>query len=167
MDIQQDLSDCYAVLLAIAFHLQAWLVGVPVLAVLGDSSVDATYLGRIFLIGLFSASSVLILVWPKIFNCITIRAQPALPPERSRARVSIYNPGSKTKFLKNSDDLGVEGPTSRGDASRSSRNESQSTFKRDGTFEEKPELTRVGTSGEITTVLGSGHKSDDEMTTKP
>ena len=93
-DIQQDLSDCNSVLMAIAFHLQAWIVGVPILAVLGKSSVDATYLGRVFLIWIFSTSAVLFIVWPKVFKALELRRQPELA-NRDRVRVSIYSPGAK------------------------------------------------------------------------
>jgi hypothetical protein len=43
-------------------------VGLPILAVLDQSSVEGTYLGRVLLVWLFSMVTVLIVVAPKIFN---------------------------------------------------------------------------------------------------
>jgi hypothetical protein len=60
-------------------------VGLPILAVLNNSSVEGTYLGRVLLIWLFSIATVLIVIAPKIFN--TFR-NPTLAARSSRVFVS-------------------------------------------------------------------------------
>jgi hypothetical protein len=60
-------------------------VGLPILAVLNNSSVEGTYLGRVLLIWLFSMATVLIVIAPKIFN--TWR-NPTLAARSSRVFVS-------------------------------------------------------------------------------
>jgi hypothetical protein len=72
-------------------RLQAWLVGGSILAVLGDSSVDATYFGRILLIWIFSMSCLLGLVGPKVFQVLWIRCHPDLYDKRYTGRVNIAN----------------------------------------------------------------------------
>lgn len=96
-DIPEDFRDSEAVMYACFAQIQAWAVGVPMLAVLGTSSADATYFGRIFLVWIFSVSSVVVVVGPKLFKAIKIRRNPQLG--RTGARVSVtglYNAGTGT-----------------------------------------------------------------------
>lgn len=86
-DIPEDFRDSEAVMYACFAQIQAWAVGVPMLAVLGTSSADATYFGRIFLIWIFSVSSVVVVVGPKIFKAIKMRRNPQL--KRQGGRVSV------------------------------------------------------------------------------
>jgi len=86
-DIPEDFRDSEAVMYACFAQIQAWAVGIPMLAVLGTSSADATYFGRIFLIWIFSVSSVVVVVGPKIFKAIKMRLNPQL--KRQGARVSV------------------------------------------------------------------------------
>ena len=65
-DIHEAFGDSKTTMLAIYTHLQSWVVGIPILSVLGDSSTDATYAGRVLLIWIFSVSSVAIVVGPRI-----------------------------------------------------------------------------------------------------
>jgi hypothetical protein len=75
-------------------------VGLPILAVLDNSSVEGTYLGRVLLIWLFSMATVLIVIAPKIFN--TWR-NPTLAARSSRVFVSGITasdgPTSHSNFL--------------------------------------------------------------------
>lgn len=65
------------------------------LAVLGTSSADATYFGRIFLIEIFAVSSVVVVVGPKVIKAIRIRRNPELGRKKGRVNVSgIYQPTS-------------------------------------------------------------------------
>lgn len=61
-DIPKDLRETNSILIAITTQIQAWLIGVPILAVLGSSHADVTYLGRVCLIGVFSMSSVAVVI---------------------------------------------------------------------------------------------------------
>jgi hypothetical protein len=72
-------------------RLQAWLVGGSILAILGDSSVNATYFGRIVLIWIFSMSCPLGLVGPKVFQALWIRCHPDLYDKRYTGRVNMAN----------------------------------------------------------------------------
>lgn len=66
-DIPIALRETNSVLIAIAAQIQSWLL-VPILAVLGTTNANATYLGRVFLIWIFSISSVAVVVLPKLFR---------------------------------------------------------------------------------------------------
>lgn len=87
-DVSVHLSDSVYILMAICTQIQAWIVGVPILAVLGDSSSSATYFGRIFLIWIFAVSSVVTVVWPRIFLAIKLRRNPELASSKSRVHIS-------------------------------------------------------------------------------
>lgn len=75
-NIPQDFSDTSSVFYAICTHLQAWVVGIPILVALGNDSADATYFGRACLIWAFSVSGVCLVVVPKIAKAIRIRRDP-------------------------------------------------------------------------------------------
>jgi hypothetical protein len=87
-DVPDDFRDSGAVMYASFAQVQSWAIGVPMLAVLGSSSSDATYFGRIFLIWIFAVSSVVVVVGPKLFNAIKIRRNPELGRKKDRVRVS-------------------------------------------------------------------------------
>ena len=85
-DIPTDFRDSNPVMYASFAQFQSWVVGIPMLAVIGNTSSDGTYLGRTLLIFLFAVSSVVVVVWPKIFKAIELRRH----PERKRkGRVSV------------------------------------------------------------------------------
>jgi hypothetical protein len=86
-----DFFDHGAVMYTCFARLQAWLVGGSILAILGDSSVNATYFGRIVLIWIFSMSCLLGLVGPKVFQALWIRCHPELYDKRYTGRVNIAN----------------------------------------------------------------------------
>jgi hypothetical protein len=92
-DIPNDFRDSGAVMYASFAQIQSWAIGVPMLAVLGTSSADATYFGRIFLIWIFAVSSVVVVVGPKVINAYRIRRNPELGRPKNRVHVSgISNP---------------------------------------------------------------------------
>jgi hypothetical protein len=60
------------------------------LALLGVSSVDSSYIGKVILIWIFTVSSVSLVVVPKIYKAIKIRRHPELSSQgRRRPRVRI------------------------------------------------------------------------------
>lgn len=92
-DIPEDFRDSEAVMYACFAQIQAWAVGLPMLAVLGTSSADATYFGRIFLIWIFSVSSVVVVVGPKILKAVKLRRNPELKHKGGRVSVTgLYQP---------------------------------------------------------------------------
>jgi hypothetical protein len=84
--LPEDFRDSSSVLFAICTHIQAWAIGLPILAVLGNSSTNATYLGRVLLIWLFAVSSVACVIYPKLARAIYLRRH---PERRQKHRVSI------------------------------------------------------------------------------
>jgi hypothetical protein len=87
-DISQDLSDTSVTFYLVVTQFQAWLLGVPVLVVLGSASVDAEYLGRVLLIWLFAIAPLLIVLWPTIYRTIAKRVTPNAKPRRSSVHIS-------------------------------------------------------------------------------
>ena len=87
-DIPDDFRDSGAVMYASFAQMQSWAFGIPMLTVLGNSSSEATYFGRICLIWIFSVSSVVVVVGPKLISAIRIRRNPALGQKKDRVRVS-------------------------------------------------------------------------------
>ena len=63
------------------------LLSVARLAVLDNSSADATYFGRVFLTWLFAVSGVAVVIGPKIYKAIRVRINPELG--RKKGRVSV------------------------------------------------------------------------------
>lgn len=91
-DVPEDFRDSTAVLYAILTQLQAWVIGVPILAVLGTSSANATYFGRVLLIWIFSISSVGIVVAPRLVLTLRMIRNPSLQ-KKDRVKVSgLYAP---------------------------------------------------------------------------
>lgn len=86
--VPEEFRETSSVFQAIYVHLQAWIIGVPILAVIGTSSADATYFGRVALIWIFSVSSVVLIVGPKLMMAIRIRRNPGLD-QRNEVR-SIF-----------------------------------------------------------------------------
>lgn len=108
-DVPGDLRESNAVLLAIATTIQAWIVGVPILAVLGNDSVDATFFGRVLLIFALSVSGVVIVVLPKVNLTLRLRCKPELgnAADNSRVRISgLTTPASSTRQLQHPDNSG-------------------------------------------------------------
>jgi hypothetical protein len=92
-DVPDDFRDSGAVMYASYAQMQSWAFGIPMLAVLGDSSSEATYFGRICLIWIIAVSSVVVVVGPKLISAIRIRRNPALGQKKDRVRVSgLANP---------------------------------------------------------------------------
>jgi 7 transmembrane sweet-taste receptor of 3 GCPR len=87
-DIPDDFRDSGAVMCASFAQMQSWAFGIPMLAVLGNSSSEATYFGRICLIWIFSVSSVVVVVGPKLISAFRIRRNPALGQKKDRVRVT-------------------------------------------------------------------------------
>jgi hypothetical protein len=78
VNVSDDFNDSSSIIFAVCTHMQAWAIGVPILAVLGNSSSDATYLGRVLLIWIFSVSSLACVVYPKLVRAIHLRRNPEL-----------------------------------------------------------------------------------------
>lgn len=94
-DVPEDFRDSAAVSYASFAQLQSFAVGIPMLAVLGTASVDATYFGRVFLIWIFAVSSVAVVVGPKLAKAIKLRRNPELRAPRKRVSVTgLYTPGA-------------------------------------------------------------------------
>ena len=92
-DAPTDYRDSDAIMHACLSQVQAWAVGVPMLAAIGYSSADATYFARIFLIWIFSVASVGVVVLPKIGKALKIRQKPELTASRGRTIVpGLYQP---------------------------------------------------------------------------
>jgi 7 transmembrane sweet-taste receptor of 3 GCPR len=87
-DRPQDFPDSTTIMYASFTQVQSWSIGVPMLAVLGNSSADAIYFARVVLIWIFSASSVIVVVAPKIANAVLLRRNPENSHHRN-GRVSI------------------------------------------------------------------------------
>jgi hypothetical protein len=87
-DIPDDFRDSGAVMYASFAQIQSWAFGIPMLAVLGSSSSEATYFGRICLIWIFAVSSVVVVVGPKLVHAYRLRRSPELVRMRDRVRVS-------------------------------------------------------------------------------
>jgi len=75
-DIPQDFSDAGSVFYAMSLHIQAWFIGIPILAVLGDDNVDAVYFGRVLLIWIFAMSAVGLVVLPRLMSAYQQRHSP-------------------------------------------------------------------------------------------
>jgi 7 transmembrane sweet-taste receptor of 3 GCPR len=74
-DVPEDFRDTSTVMYASFAQLQSWTIGGPMLSVLGNSSADAVYFGRVVLIWIFAGSSVLVVVGPKVARAISIRME--------------------------------------------------------------------------------------------
>lgn len=97
VDVPEDFRDSTAVMYACMAQIQAWAVGVPMLALIGYSSADATYLARTLLVWIFSVSGVLVIVGPKIVRAIRIRCNPHFKRKRHRVSVSgVFHSGGSS-----------------------------------------------------------------------
>ena len=97
-DVPEDFRDTNAIYYAIVTQLQAWFIGIPILAVLGTTNVDATYFGRVLLIWIFSISSVAIVVCPKILQAVNFRRHPELAEQAKRKRVQVSGLSNTTQL---------------------------------------------------------------------
>ena len=84
--------DSQSVFIAIASQMQAWLVGLPILAVMEEASVEATYLCRILLIWIFSMTTLVTIVLPKLYGTMKELCRPTTS-ETTSGRSSIYVSG--------------------------------------------------------------------------
>jgi hypothetical protein len=109
-DIPDDFRDSGAVMYASFAQMQSWSFGIPMLAVLGSSSSEATYFGRICLIWIFSVSSVVVVVGPKLISAFRIRRNPTTGQTKDRVRVTgLASPLSTEMTMNNSTYFGVKG----------------------------------------------------------
>ena len=76
VDVPSDFRDSQAIMYTCLAQIQAWCIGIPMIALIGYSSADASYFARIFLIWIFTVSGVVLVAWPKIFKAIKIRRNP-------------------------------------------------------------------------------------------
>jgi len=95
-DISQDLSDTSTVIYLIITQLQAWFVGLPILAAIGDASVDSVYLGRILLIWVFAMAPLLIVLLPRITTTMRARMHPEVNKRKNRGSIHISGLAAST-----------------------------------------------------------------------
>jgi 7 transmembrane sweet-taste receptor of 3 GCPR len=86
-DVPEDFRDSGAVMYSSFTQLQSWAIGGPMLLLLKNSSSDAIYFARVMLIWIFAASSVLVVIAPKVAKAWKLRRNPELL--RPKHRVSI------------------------------------------------------------------------------
>lgn len=86
--ISQNLSDSSTVFYLIHTQMQAWFVGIPILAVIGDDSVDTVYFGRILLIFLFAMAPLFIVLLPRVSQAIKQKRNPELKRNHGNVHVS-------------------------------------------------------------------------------
>jgi len=81
--IANNFSDTSSVFYSIALQAQAWLVGVPTLALLAEEypATDARYFGSIILITVVSGSPLLLVLGPRIWIALRIR-RPSSPQRK-------------------------------------------------------------------------------------
>jgi len=87
-DVPEDFRDSDAVMYACFAHLQACASGGPMIALTGVASIDASMFAKFFLIWIFSVSSVVLVVCPKVYAALKIRRNPHLSRKRRR-RVNV------------------------------------------------------------------------------
>lgn len=88
-DLPPDLQYSNMAVYALVMHLQAWFIGVPILAVLGNTNADGTYLGRVLLIWIFSVATVSMVVVPRLTDVVRTRLpESARAAQRSSVNVS-------------------------------------------------------------------------------
>ena len=90
-DLPDDFRDSGAVMYASFAQMQSWAFGVPVLSVLGSSSSEATYFGRICLIWIFAVSSVVVVVGPKLVTAFRTRRNPAFGQKKEDRKSTRLN----------------------------------------------------------------------------
>lgn len=89
--IAQNLSDTSTVFYLILTQAQAWFVGIPILAVIGDESVDTVYFGRILLIWMFAMAPLFIVLLPRVSQAIRQQMYPELRQNGGNVHVSGIN----------------------------------------------------------------------------
>ena len=91
-DLPGDFRDSEAVMYACMAQIQSWVVGVPMMLMLGHSSADATYFARILLIWIFAVSGIVVVVDSKIVKAIKNRRKPDLGSGGRRVSIAgIYH----------------------------------------------------------------------------
>ena len=94
-DVPEDFRESSSVVTAICIQLQAWIVGVPILGVLGTDSTNATYIGRILLVFIFSVSSVAVVVVTKVYHAMLLKINPeAANKKKNRVNVTTASSGT-------------------------------------------------------------------------
>jgi hypothetical protein len=88
-DVPEEFGDSRTATLAMCMHFQSWVVGVPILAVLGDASANAAYFGRVLVIRIFSISSVLVVVGPKVYRSMVLKLWPNVDESTAVDRVRV------------------------------------------------------------------------------
>jgi len=76
LDISEEFADSRSILFAVFTQLQAWVVGIPILIVVSQTSADGTYLARVLLIWIFASSPFPILIIPKIYQAYKLQRNP-------------------------------------------------------------------------------------------
>jgi len=103
VDVVSDFRDSEAIMYTCLAQIQAWCIGIPMLALIGYSSADASYFARIFLIWIFTVSGVVLVAWPKIFKAIKIRRNPNMQSfngRRSSIAGILHPRGSTTTTVR-------------------------------------------------------------------
>ena len=106
LDVPEDFRESNTIITAILAQLQGWLMGVPILAVLGNSSSDATYFGRVLLVWIFSVSSIGIVVAPKLYRAWMDRRHPN-QTKKERGSVSSSKGAVRVSGLHNPNQHGI------------------------------------------------------------
>lgn len=92
LDIAEELGDSRAIFITIFTQLQAWAVGIPILIVTNQTSVDGTYLGRVVMIWIFASSPLIILIVPKLYSAFYLQRHPD-QNKKNRGGVRALNGG--------------------------------------------------------------------------
>lgn len=87
-NVPNALSDTKAVFYAVATHLQAWFVGLPILAALGQDSSTATYLGRVLLVFVFGVSTNAFVICPTLYRIWRASKVSGDASRKSRVRIT-------------------------------------------------------------------------------
>ena len=76
LDINEEFADSKSILFAMFTQLQAWVVGIPILIVVSQTSADGTYLAKVLLVWIFACSPFPILIMPKIYQAYKLQRNP-------------------------------------------------------------------------------------------
>ena len=104
-DVPEDFRDTNSVVYAICTNLQAWFLGIPILAVLDSSSADATYFGRVLLIWIFAVFPLVLVTIPKLYQAYYERKHPEKKAPKHRVTVTglstpvTATPNSRTSHM--------------------------------------------------------------------
>jgi 7 transmembrane sweet-taste receptor of 3 GCPR len=87
-DAPEEYGDTTSIMYACFTHMQTWAIGGPMLVVLESSSTDAVYFARVILIWIFSCSTVLVVIVPKVTRACLDRRDPGTHPQTLRVAVA-------------------------------------------------------------------------------